>query len=146
MSKMRKIIMCCLLFAGVMAVMPTVYAADITCGALGSDVAIDTKIVDVVHVIILAIQIFVPIVLVIFGMLDLAKAVMGQKEDEIKKGQQTFIKRCIAAVIVFFVVMVVQMVVSFVSNDNDDISSCLKCFINGDASGCKVDTTKDIEF
>ena len=92
------------------------------------------------------IQIIVPIILIIFGMLDLAKAIMAQKEDEIKKGQQTFIKRCIAAVIVFFVVMVVQMVVSFVSNDNDDISSCLKCFINGDASGCKVDTTKDIEF
>ena len=136
MSKMRKIIMCCLLFAGVMAVMPTVYAADITCGALGSDVAIDTKIVDVVHVIILAIQIFVPIVLVIFGMLDLAKAVMGQKEDEIKKGQQTFIKRIIAAAIVFFVITIVKMVLSFLAGgtENGSINQCVNCFIEGSGS------------
>ena len=133
---MRKIIMCCLLFAGVMAVMPTVYAADITCGALGSDVAIDTKIVDVVHVIILAIQIFVPIVLVIFGMLDLAKAVMGQKEDEIKKGQQTFIKRIIAAAIVFFVITIVKMVLSFLAGgtENGSIYQCVNCFIEGSGS------------
>ena len=136
MSKMRKIIMCCLLFAGVMAVMPTVYAADITCGALGSDVAIDTKIVDVVHVIILAIQIFVPIVLVIYGMLDLAKAVMGQKEDEIKKGQQTFIKRIIAAAIVFFVITIVKMVLSFLAGgtENGSIYQCVNCFIEGSGS------------
>ena len=136
MSKMRKIIMCCLLFAGAMAVMPTVYAADITCGALGSDVAIDTKIVDVVHVIILAIQIFVPIVLVIFGMLDLAKAVMGQKEDEIKKGQQTFIKRIIAAAIVFFVITIVKMVLSFLAGGTEkgSIYQCVNCFIEGSGS------------
>ena len=139
MSKMRKIIMCCLLFAGVMAVMPTVYAADITCGALGSDVAIDTKIVDVVHVIILAIQIFVPIVLVIYGMLDLAKAVMGQKEDEIKKGQQTFIKRIIAAAIVFFVVTIVKMILSFLAGGTEQgsIYQCVNCFVEGsDSKAC----------
>ena len=136
MSKMRKIIMCCLLFAGVMAVMPTVYAADITCGALGSDVAIDTKIVDVVHVIILAIQIFVPIVLVIYGMLDLAKAVMGQKEDENKKGQQKYIKRIIAAAIVFFVITIVKMVLSFLAGgtENGSIYQCVNCFIEGSGS------------
>jgi surface polysaccharide O-acyltransferase-like enzyme len=115
-----------------------------TCGDIG--VSFSGMFPYIISVLVLIIKIAVPIILIIFGMLDLAKAIMAQKEDEIKKGQQTFIKRCIAAVIVFFVVMVVQMVVSFVSNDNDDISSCLKCFINGDASGCKVDTTKDIEF
>lgn len=115
-----------------------------TCGDIG--VSFSGMFPYIISVLVLIIKIAVPIILIIFGMLDLAKAIMAQKEDEIKKGQQTFIKRCIAAVIVFFVVMVVQMVVSFVSNDNDDISSCLKCFINGDATGCKVDTTKDIEF
>ena len=115
-----------------------------TCGDIG--ISFSGMLPYIVSVIVLVIKIVVPILLIVFGMLDLAKAIMAQKEDEIKKGQQTFIKRCIAAVIVFFVVMVVQMIVSFVSNDNDDISSCLKCFVNGDVSGCKVDTSKDIDF
>ena len=137
MSKMRKIIMCCLLLVlGVMFIAPNVYAADITCGALGSDIAIDPKIVDAVHVIILAIQIFVPIVLVIYGMLDLSKAVMGQKEDEIKKGQQTFIKRIIAAAIVFFVVTIVKMILSFLAGGTEQgsIYQCVNCFIEGSGS------------
>ena len=65
-------------------------------------------------------------------MLDLGKAVIAQKEDEIKKGQGTFIKRLLAGVIVFFVVFVVKMVIGFVSNNDATISNCLNCFINGD--------------
>jgi len=115
-----------------------------TCGDIG--ISFSGMLPYVVSVIVLAIKIVVPIVLIIFGMIDLAKAIMAQKEDEIKKGQQTFIKRCIAAVIVFFVVMLVQTIVSFISNDNSDVTSCLKCFINGDGSACTVDSSKDIDF
>lgn len=81
------------------------------------------------------IKIVVPILLIIFGMLDLGKAVMQQKEDDIKKAQGIFIKRCITAVLVFFVVAIVQLVFSLLAKagneDNDSISSCISCFING---------------
>ncbi len=110
-----------------------------TCGDL--DLTFSGMIPYVVSTIVLIIKIVVPILLIIFGMLDLAKAVMAQKEDEIKKGQQTFVKRIIAAVIVFFVITIVQMIVSFVSNNNNSIGSCFKCFINGDESACTVDTS-----
>ena len=92
-----------------------------------------------VSTIVTLIKIAVPILLIIFGMLDLGKAVMAQKEDEIKKGQQTFIKRLIAAAIVFFIFVVVQLVVGMIAGaDQDKISNCLNCFINGDNSsnGC----------
>ena len=97
------------------------------------DAEIDVKIANAVHTIILVIQIVVPVLIVIFGSLDFAKAVIAQKEDEIKKGQQTFIKRLIAGVIVFFVVVVVKLVVSFAAgeNDKDDILNCADCFLNG---------------
>lgn len=114
--------------------MSSVYAADFTCAALGSDVLIDTQLADIVHLIIKIIQIVVPILLIIFGMLDLAKAVMAQKEDEIKKGQQTFIKRLIAAIIVFFVIAVVKLVISAVANGDDGIMACANCFIEGSSS------------
>ena len=119
-----------------------VYAANVKgcAGALGNNVKIDTKFTTITSTIILVIQIAVPIILVIFGMMDLMKGVMASKEDEIKKGQQTFIKRLIAAAIVFFVVAIVKLVFSFVADDeNGNMLNCANCFINGtDKSGnCK---------
>ena len=76
------------------------------------------------------IKIAVPIALIIFGMWDLGKAVMQQKEEDIKKGQQTFIKRIIAAVLVFFVI--VQLVINFVGETTGDgnIFNCVSSFIS----------------
>lgn len=91
----------------------------------------------IVHTIITIIQVAIPILLIIFGMLDLGKAVIASKEDEIKKGQQTFIKRLIAAAIVFLVIFIVKVIVNVLvpkGNDtisNDDLWSCADKFING---------------
>ena len=71
----------------------------------------------VVSTVVMLIKIIVPILLIIFGMLDLAKAVIASKEDEIKKAQMTFVKRLIAAAIVFFVFIIVKLVISFVADD-----------------------------
>ena len=110
---------------------PNVLAANITgCETILPGVNIDVKIANAVHMIVLAIQIAVPVLLVIFGMLDLFKAITAQKEDEIKKGQNTFIKRLIAAVIVFFVIAVVKLLISFASDD-EGIMTCASCFLNG---------------
>jgi len=130
--KKKKIIMLCFiaLFA-VFGFMSNAFAGDFTCTAFGEDVLIDEKIADIISTIILAIQIAVPILLVIYGMLDLGKAIMAQKEDEIKKGQQVFIKRVIAAIIVFFVIVIVKLVINFVSKDNKGIMACANCFIQG---------------
>ena len=87
------------------------------------------------------IQVAVPVLLVVMGSLDLIKGLYAQKEDEIKKGQQTFIKRAIAAVIVFFVIQVVQIIVRFVSGNDQNIASCFNCFINGKAEIGACETT-----
>ena len=93
----------------------------------------------IVSTIVTLIQIVVPVLLIVFGMLDLAKAVIASKEDEIKKAQMTFVKRLIAAVIVFFIIYLVQLVVRFVAGSNQDtIMGCFNCFINGkvEAGSC----------
>lgn len=98
----------------------------------GKSVELAPKIPNTVHTIILVIQIAVPVVLVIMGMLDLFKAITAQKEDEIKKGQQMFIKRLIAAAIVFFVIAIVKLLFSFVADDkNGNMIDCVNCFLNG---------------
>lgn len=98
-----------------------------------TSVLIDEKIPNTVSIIINVIKIVVPILLVVFGMIDLMKGITSQKEDEIKKGQQLFIKRLISGAVVFFVFVIVQLIISFVAGgENENIMTCVDCFINGD--------------
>lgn len=127
----KKIFMLIVIIMIMVAVMPSVAAVDVQggCKTILPNANIDVKIANTVHTIIVVIQIAVPVLLVVFGMMDLVKAVMGQKEDEIKKGQQTLVKRIIAAAIVFFVMVAVRFVVSLV--DDNGVMDCADCFLNG---------------
>ena len=94
---------------------------------------IDSKIPHTVATIINIIKIAVPILLVVFGSMDLIKGITAGKEDEIKKGQQILIKRIIAGALVFFVFAVVQFLISLVAGSADErtnIMTCANCFIN----------------
>ncbi|MCI9434683.1 MAG: hypothetical protein HFI86_05390 [Bacilli bacterium] len=57
-----------------------------------------------------------PAILIIMGSLDFGKAIMSQKEDEIKKAQGSFIKKLIAGAAVFFVVVLARWIVDIVNN------------------------------
>ena len=71
------------------------------------------------HGLIPIIQIGIPIILIVLGMLDLGKAVMASKEDEIKNAQKMLIKRAIYAVAIFFVVLIVNAVFNLVGGNAD---------------------------
>ena len=91
------------------------------------------KIVSITYTLI---HVAVPVVLVIMGSLDLFKGISAQKDEEIKKGQQMFIKRLISAALIFFVFAIVKFVISVVADDsNNQIMACAKCFIANE--GCK---------
>ena len=97
-----------------------------------SSFTVDAKIPDTVHVVILAIQVIVPVLLVIFGLIDFIKGITASKEDEIKKGRQTFISRLIAGVLVFFIIAIVKLVISLAAgSDNANIMKCVNCFLGG---------------
>lgn len=55
-------------------------------------------------------RIIVPILVIIFGILDFAKAVIAGKEDDMKKAQKTFIKRLIIGVAFFFIPVFVDII------------------------------------
>ncbi len=81
-------------------------------------------------------KILVPIVLVITSMITLLKALAASKEDEIKKAKTILIRRIIAAALAFFVVSIVQFVISLVASgsERDNFSNCLDCFVNGNCN------------
>lgn len=54
-------------------------------------------------------RIIVPALVIVLGMIDLAKAVVASKEDEMKKAQATFVKRLIIGVAFFFIPVFVDI-------------------------------------
>ena len=81
-------------------------------------------------------KIATPIILIMISIITLFKAITASKEDEIKKAQSSLIKKIIAAVMVFFVISIVQFVVSKVADSADQggLESCFSCFLNNDCS------------
>lgn len=76
-------------------------------------------------------KIATPIILIFISIITLVKAMAAQKEDEIKKATSSLIKKIIAAVLVFFVVAIVQFIVSVVAEDEyTGFENCLNCFLN----------------
>ena len=122
---------------------------DVADSTLCEGILVPNVLFNVVSTIITGIKIVVPILLIIWGMLDFAKSVVAKKEEDIKKYQKAFVSRLISALIVFLIVFVVQLAVNLVSGVEDqtnpdgttvsDIWSCSKKFING------VDTNNETE-
>lgn len=102
----------------------------------GNITGIPKKVPELSSYVISIIQIAVPIILVILGSIDLFKGITAQKEDEIKKGQQTLIKRLITAALIFFVVVIVKFFVSLIANSTSTVNivDCIDCFINNDCN------------
>lgn len=91
--------------------------------------------------ILLVFKIVIPIILIIFGMIDLGKAVTSSKDDEIKKATQALAKRAIAAVVIFFIPTIVGAIFGIVDGFQEvkgQYDICSKCI----TSPGKCDTSK----
>lgn len=104
--------------------------ATVSCGD-GLLTSIPNAVPKVVSIAYTIIQIAIPVILVVMGTLDLFKGITAQKEDEMKKGQQMFVKRLISAALIFFVFVIVKVIISFVADGSSvAIMECAECFIN----------------
>lgn len=106
-----------------------ILAGYVSCG--GIITRMNSTIPHLTSLIVDLLKIGVPVLLIILGMLDFGKAVMSQKEDEIKKNQTLFVKRLISAALVFFVFVIVELLFNIVASTEDEgIWNCVNCFIN----------------
>ena len=102
-------------------------ANDVSCG---NGVTIPGALVGLIRAGVFIIQVVVPILLILWGMLDFAKGVIGQDEEKIKSGQKKFIQRLIAAIIVFLIVAIVSFIIGIVGNlggEGNQAGSAWKC-------------------
>lgn len=84
-----------------------------------------------VGVILLIFKIIIPIILIIFGMIDLGKAVISSDDKAVSKATKSLLMRLIAAVAIFFIPTVVgfafSLVGAFNSGVKDDFDVCRAC-------------------
>lgn len=129
---MRKKIFSKLLFFLLLMVPVCVNAADfLLCGNEKKFPLVFAQVTSVLFVII---KIIVPILLVIMSMISFFKAIIsGKVDDELNKAKQVLVHRIIAAVVIFFIVSIVNFAIALVAGRNNSFSSCLNCMIHPDS-------------
>ena len=91
----------------------------------------------------LVFKIVIPIILIIWGMLDLGRAVVAAKDDEIKKATKSLAMRAVSAVAIFFLPTIVGIVMGLVSNfaasgAKEDFDTCRKCMTSPNDRDCQT--------
>lgn len=62
------------------------------------------------------IRIAVPILLIVLGSVDLGTAVVSEDKDSLKKATSRLIKRCLAAIVIFFIPLIVNVLINLVES------------------------------
>ena len=60
-------------------------------------------------------------------------------EKEMKGAQGKFIKRILYAILIFFVIAIVQWIIALVDETDNKVSGCFNCFVNGDCTAANVE-------
>ena len=85
-------------------------------------------------------KILIPIVLIVLGSIDVGKAVIASKDDEIKKSAKTLVIRVIAGIIIFFIPTLLNLVVDLINGgdiyNGEDFGTCTHCVLEPTDPNC----------
>ena len=65
------------------------------------------------------IRIAVPALLIVLGAVDLGTAVVSEDKDALKKSTSKLLKRCLAAIVIFFVPLIVNVLINLVESSGN---------------------------
>ncbi len=82
------------------------------------------NLLNLVKWVIRILQIAIPIALILFGTIDMGKAVIAGDEKKMKEAQKPFIKRIVSAVIVFCIPFIVNLVMNLITAGNGEWREC----------------------
>lgn len=112
-------------------------AFDITtfCSSMG-------EIIQIIGYVILIVKVAIPLLIIAFGVLDFGKAVVAEKEDEIKKSTKRLLYRVLAGVVIFLVPNIITFVFGAIGGyntvkDKAGFDQCETCFL--EPWNCDVD-------
>lgn len=89
---------------------------------------------------IVAIKIVIPLIIIILGIIDFAKAAVSSDEKATAKAAVALAKRFLIGVVIFFVPLLVDVVFSllkdFTGNALNNITACETCLLDANSSTC----------
>ena len=91
-------------------------------------------------------KIVIPLVIIVYGMIDFGKAVVAEKDDDIKKSAKSLGRRAVAGIIIFFIPTIVVWVfeqVGTYGKDAEEFKTCRSCLLSPTSDDCKVEEDKD---
>ena len=92
--------------------------------------------------ILFAFKIVIPLLIIVLGMMDLGKAVVGSKDDEIKKATSALVKRAIAGVVIFFIPTLVKIIFNLFNLD-ETWTNCVDCVTSPSSCNASGDVLKN---
>ena len=99
-----------------------------------------TPIMTLLGYVIFGIKVVVPVILIIIGMMDLAKSILEHDDGKIKAAQTSLIKKIVAAVCVYLVITLVGLIMSLIYPSWDDnCAEAVSCALTNPFDGnCEV--------
>ena len=101
---------------------------------LGGFCSQTANIWQVLGYVVMIFKIVIPLLLIVFGMVDLGKAVISDDEKAISKAVNQLVRRFIAAVVIFFVPTIVSALFNALSimdaEEQADYNVCVQCVTN----------------
>lgn len=141
--KTKKIITLSILFS--VLIFPEIINAT-ECIVCGNNKEFPVVIATIVSTFITIVKIFVPILLIISGMIAFMKATFSSNvEEDLKKAKTKLINSIIAAVIIFFIISIVNFAIGLIAGKNNQFMKCINCFVNPDKCekrNCDMETIK----
>lgn len=75
-------------------------------------------------------KIVVPVLLIIFGIIEFAKAMTSTDSDAISKATKSFIFKLISAIIIFILPTIINFIFSNIVTDGSGYNQCRRCIFN----------------
>lgn len=78
------------------------------------------------------VQVVIPIILIVLCTFDLGRAVIGSDDKENKKILKRIVRRLVFAILIFFIVTVINLIFTMVGNitENEDLIRWSQCWNN----------------
>ncbi len=75
-------------------------------------------------------KIIIPIILIIFGIIEFTKALTSADNDAISKATKSFILKIISAIIIFILPTLINFIFSSIVKEGSDYNQCRRCIFN----------------
>ena len=92
-------------------------------------------VIQLIGYVLLVFKIAIPLLIIAFGIFDFGKAVVAEKEDEIKKQTKRLLYRVVAGIVIFLIPNIVLWVFGLINQysserDAAGFSVCEECFLH----------------